>query len=207
MLIRGNQREIIVPLAEVPITFRERPAQRGECARRRGHGGCPRASRLKRWPAALRTFGHDPTDNPGRANPARHRGRAYPARLCPQSPWHGGAGRAGPEAPGQAAAGHGGSGGRPERRGHPRSWRAPPGRFGRITWWSRKWTSILRGRAVGEVPALLADEFSRLGSARRGHLPRRARHRRGADSRWSGHAPGTCWSWRCIRTGVRCSSF
>lgn len=174
VLIRGEQRETLAPLAEVPITFRGTAEHNVANALAAVGVGLALGFEAETMAAALRKFGHDPGDNPGRAtllniggihilldyahNP---HGMSALVGLAQRLPAKrrlvmvGQAGDRSDEAIRQLA---------------------------RAVWLLRPnhvvvkdMDEYLRGRRLGEVPALLADEFSRLG------LPAQAVSRSGAD--------------------------
>ena len=67
VLIRGEQRETIAPLAEVPITFRGTAQHNVANALAAVGVGAALGFEPAAMAAALRKFGRDPADNPGRA--------------------------------------------------------------------------------------------------------------------------------------------
>jgi UDP-N-acetylmuramyl tripeptide synthase len=174
VLIRANQREIIVPLTEVPISFRGTAEHNVANALAAVGMAAALGLEAETMATVLRKFGHDPADNPGRAtlldigeirilldyahNP---HGMSALVRLAQRLPAKrrlvmvGQAGDRSDEAIRQLA---------------------------RAVWSLRPdhvvvkdMDEFLRGRPVGEVPALLADEFARLG------LPDQAISRAGPD--------------------------
>jgi cyanophycin synthetase len=174
VLIRGNQRETIVPIAEVPITFCGSATHNVANALAAVGVGTALGIKTETMAAVLRKFGHDPADNPGRTTLMNVGGiqvlldyahnpdgmsalvrlaRSFPAKR--RLVMVGQAGDRSDEAIRQLA---------------------------RAVWSLRPdhvvvkdMDEFLRGRSVGQVPALLADEFSRLG------LPAQAISRAGPD--------------------------
>ncbi len=162
VLIRGAQRETIASVAEVPITFRGTAEHNVANVLAAVGVGAALGFETEAIATALRKFGHDPGDNPGRAtlldiggililldyahNP---HGMSALVRLAQKLPAKrrlvmvGQAGDRSDEAIRELA---------------------------RAVWSLRPdhvvvkdMDEFLRGRAVGEVPALLAGEFARLG--------------------------------------------
>jgi len=174
VLIRGEQRETIAPLAEVPITFRGTAEHNVANALAAVGVGAALGIRAEAMARALRKFGHDPADNPGRAtlldiggihilldyahNP---HGMSALVGLAQRLPAKrrlvmvGQAGDRSDEAIRQLARA---------------VWSLRPNHVV-----VKDMDEYLRGRSAGEVPALLADEFSRLG------LPDEAVSRAGPD--------------------------
>lgn len=174
VLIRGEQRETIAPLAEVPITFRGTAQHNVANALAAVGVGVALGFEVELMATVLRKFGRDPGDNPGRAtllniggihilldyahNP---HGMSALVALAQSLPANrrlvmvGQAGDRSDEAIRQLA---------------------------RAVWSLRpdhvvvkEMDEFLRGRSLGEVSGLLADEFSRLG------LPDQAVTRVGPD--------------------------
>jgi cyanophycin synthetase len=174
VLIRGKQRETIAPLAEVPITFRGTAEHNVANALAAVGLGAALGFEAEAMAAVLRKFGRDPADNPGRAtlldiggihilldyahNP---HGMSALVRLAQSLPAKrrlvmvGQAGDRSDEAIRQLARA---------------VWSLRPNHVV-----VKDMDEYLRGRTAGEVPALLADEFSRLG------LPDQAVTRAGPD--------------------------
>lgn len=174
VLIRGKQRETIASLAEVPITFRGTAEHNVANALAAVGVGAALGFEAEAMATALRKFGHDPGDNPGRAtlldiggiqilldyahNPHGMSALVGLARRLPAKRrlvMVGQAGDRSDEAIRELA---------------------------RAVWSLRPdhvvvkdMDEYLRGRPVGEVPTLLANEFSRLG------LPDQAVSRAGPD--------------------------
>ncbi len=164
VLIRGNQREIIVPLAEAPITFRG--TAQHNVANALAAVGMADALGLEAEAMArvLRTFGHDPTDNPGRAT-LLDIGGIHILLDYAHNP-HGMAALVGlaqklPAKRRLAMVGQAGDRSDEAIRQLARAvWSLRPDHVV-----VKDMDEFLRGRAVGEVPALLAGEFLRLGLA------------------------------------------
>jgi len=174
VLIRGNRRECIAPIAEVPITFRGTAEHNVANALAAVAMGAALGFEAETMAAVLRKFGHDPGDNPGRAtlldiggihilldyahNP---HGMSALVGLAQKLPAKrrlvmvGQAGDRSDEAIRQLARA---------------VWSLRPNHVV-----VKDMDEYLRGRTAGEVPALLADEFSRLG------LPDQAVSRAGPD--------------------------
>jgi cyanophycin synthetase len=174
VLIQGERRETIAPLAEVPITFRGTAEHNVANALAAVGMGAALGIDAATMAVALRKFGHDPSDNPGRAtlldiggihilldyahNP---HGMSALVGLAQKLPAKrrlvmvGQAGDRSDEAIRQLARA---------------VWSLRPNHVV-----IKDMDEYLRGRPVGEVPALLADEFSRLG------LPDQAVSRAGPD--------------------------
>ena len=174
VLIRGEQRETIAPLAEVPITFRGTARHNVANALAAVGVGAALGFEVELMAAVLRKFGHDPADNPGRAtlldiggihilldyahNPHGMSALVALAQSLPASRrlvMVGQAGDRSDEAIRQLARA---------------VWSLRPNHVV-----VKEMDEFLRGRSRGEVPALLADEFSRLG------LPDQAVSRVGPD--------------------------
>jgi UDP-N-acetylmuramyl tripeptide synthase len=174
VLVRGQQRESLVSLAEVPITFSGTAEHNVANALAALGMGAALGIDAETMAAALRKFGHDPADNPGRAtlletggirilldyahNP---HGMAALVRLAQKLPAKrrlvmvGQAGDRSDEAIRELARAVG---------------TLQPDHVV-----IKDMDQYLRGRAPGEVPALLQQEFLRLG------MPHRALSRVGPD--------------------------
>ena len=174
VLIRGKQRETIAPIAEVPITFGGTAEHNVANALAAVGMGAALGFEASVMAAVLRKFGHDPGDNPGRAtlldiggihilldyahNPHGMSALVGLARRLPAERrlvMVGQAGDRSDEAIRQLARA---------------VWSLRPNHVV-----VKDMDEYLRGRTAGEVPALLADEFSRLG------LPDQAVSRAGPD--------------------------
>jgi UDP-N-acetylmuramyl tripeptide synthase len=174
VLIRGERRETIAPLAEVPITFGGTAEHNVANALAAVGVGAALGFEAETMAVALRRFGHDPADNPGRTtlldiggihilldyahNP---HGMSALVGLAQRLPAKrrlvmvGQAGDRSDEAIRQLARA---------------VWSLRPNHVV-----VKDMDEYLRGRTAGEVPALLADEFSRLG------VPDQAVSRAGPD--------------------------
>lgn len=174
VLIRGKQRETIASLDEVPITFRGTAEHNVANALAAVGVGAALGFEAETMAAVLRKFGHDPSDNPGRAtlldiggiqvlldyahNPHGMSALVGLARRLPAKRrlvMVGQAGDRSDEAIRELARA---------------VWSLRPNHVV-----VKDMDEFLRGRPPGEVPALLADEFSRLG------LPEQAVTRAGPD--------------------------
>ncbi|MEP7226882.1 MAG: Mur ligase family protein [Gemmatimonadales bacterium] len=162
VLIRGEQRETIAPLAEVPITFGG-TAQHNVANVLAAVGvGAALGFEVESMAAVLRKFGHDPADNPGRAT-LLHIGGIHILLDYAHNPH----GMSALVALAQSLPANrrlvmvGQAGDRSDEAIR---------QLARAVWSLRpdhvvvkEMDEFLRGRSLGEVSGLLADEFSRLG--------------------------------------------
>ena len=174
VLIRGEQRETLAPLAEVPITFRGTAEHNVANALAAVGMGAALGFEAEAMAAVLRKFGHDPADNPGRAT-LLDIGGIHILLDYAHNP-HGmsalvGLARSLPAKRRLVMVGQAGDRSNEAIRELARAvWSLRPNHVV-----VKEMDEYLRGRSAGEVPALLADEFSRLG------LPDQAVTRAGPD--------------------------
>jgi UDP-N-acetylmuramyl tripeptide synthase len=164
VLIRENRREGIAPLAEVPITFCGRATHNVANALAGVGMGAALGIETQTMAATLRKFGHDPTDNPGRTTLLDIGGVQilldYAHNLHGMSALVGLAQKF-PAKRRLVMVGQAGDRSDEAIRQLARAvWSLPPDHVV-----VKDMDEYLRGRPVGEVPALLTDEFSRLGLA------------------------------------------
>ena len=174
VLIRGEQRQTLAPLAEVPITFRGTAQHNVANALAAVGMGAALGFEAEAMAAVLRRFGHDPADNPGRAT-LLDIGGIHVLLDYAHNP-HGmsalvGLARSLPAKRRLVMVGQAGDRSDEAIRELARAvWSLRPNHVV-----VKEMDEYLRGRSAGEVPALLADEFSRLG------LPDQAVTRAGPD--------------------------
>ena len=174
VLIRGDQRQTLAPLAEVPITFRGTAQHNVANALAAVGMGAALGFEVEAMAAVLRKFGHDPADNPGRAT-LLDIGGIHILLDYAHNP-HGmsalvGLAQSLPAKRRLVMVGQAGDRSDEAIRQLARAvWSLRPNHVV-----VKDMDEYLRGRTAGEVPALLADEFSRLG------LPDQAVSRAGPD--------------------------
>jgi UDP-N-acetylmuramyl tripeptide synthase len=174
VLIRGERRETVAPVAEIPITFRGTAEHNVANALAAVAMGAALGFDLETMAAALLKFGHDPADNAGRATLLDIGGIQILLDYA-HNP-HGMSALVGlalslPAKRRLVMVGQAGDRSDEAIRQLARAvWQLRPNHVV-----VKDMDEFLRGRAVGEVPALLADEFSRIG------LPAEAVTRAGPD--------------------------
>jgi cyanophycin synthetase len=174
VLIRGGQRETLAPLAEVPITFRGTAEHNVANALAAVGMGAALGFEADVMATVLRKFGHDPADNPGRAT-LLDIGGIHILLDYAHNP-HGmsalvGLAQSLPAKRRLVMVGQAGDRSDEAIRQLARAvWSLRPNHVV-----VKDMDEFLRGRSLGEVPALLADEFSRLG------VPDQAVSRAGPD--------------------------
>jgi len=174
VLIQGKQRETIASVAEVPITFRGTAEHNVANALAAVGVGAALGLEPEVMGRALRSFGHDPADNSGRATLLEIGGVQILLDYA-HNP-HGmsalvGLARKLPARRRLVMVGQAGDRSDEAIRELARAvWSLGPDHVV-----VKDMDEFLRGRPVGEVPALLADEFARLG------LPEEAITRAGPD--------------------------
>ncbi len=162
VLIRENRRETVAIVAEVPITFRGTAEHNVANALAAVGSGAALGLEPEAMARALRKFGHDPADNAGRATLLEVGGIQILLDYA-HNP-HGmlalvGLAQKLPARRRLVMVGQAGDRSDEAIRELARAvWSLRPDHVV-----VKDMDEFLRGRAVGEVPALLADEFSRLG--------------------------------------------
>jgi cyanophycin synthetase len=163
VLAQGKQRSVVAPVADVPITFGGTARHNVANALAAVAGATALGIGIELTALTLRRFGREPGDNPGRANLVELGG----ARILldyAHNP-HGMAALVGvaqtfPARRRLVMLGQAGDRNDEAIRELARAaWTLQPDRVV-----VKEMDQYLRGRAPGEVPALLADEFSRLGA-------------------------------------------
>jgi UDP-N-acetylmuramyl pentapeptide synthase len=174
VLVRARQRESVVSLPDVPITFRGTAEHNVANALAAVGVGAALGIEAETMAAALRKFGHDPADNSGRTT-LLHIGGIQILLDYAHNP-HGMSALVGlaqkiPAKRRLVMVGQAGDRSDEAIRELARAvWLLHPDHVV-----VKDMDEYLRGRGAGEVPALLADEFSRLG------LPDQAVSRAGPD--------------------------